>query len=102
MNVVWSDHSLQRFFERDGTSAPIEKIKRAGRLVDIDEEFHCSNLLHTFVCKRVSEIGIVIVTTMLNVGNKRPQTQQNRIYNKREQRLQRRKEMKYDYSERGI
>lgn len=102
MNVEWSDHALRRFCERDGTPVPFERIKRAGKLVDVGDEFHCSNLLHTFVCKRISEVSIIVVTTMLNVGNKRVQTQQNRILNKTERRLQRRKEMKYDYSERGF
>lgn len=79
MNIHWSDHGLERFWERDGTSAPIDRIKRASRLVEIGEEFHVSNILHTFVCKRLSEVSTVIVTVMFNVSNKPRLPKQKRM-----------------------
>ena len=78
MNIVYSEHAEQRFCERDGIAVSLDKIKRIGRLVDIDEEFHVSNVLHTFACKRISEVTVIVMTVMFNVSNKPKQPKQKR------------------------
>lgn len=78
MNIVYSEHAEQRFCERDGIAVSLAKIKRIGRLVDIDEEFHVSNVLHTFASKRISDVTVIVMTVMFNVSNKPKQPKQKR------------------------
>lgn len=90
MNIEQSGtHYVDRFEERasDGDAPPYAKIDRIGRLVDIGEEFHVRTYNNIYVCKRISELTVVIVTVLYNVSNKKHTTRQCRKEIGRRRRL---------------
>ncbi len=89
MNTEQSDHFIIRCEERagNGEAPPLAKIERIGRLVAINEEFHVRTYSYVYVCKRISERSIVIVTILYNVSNKHHTTRQCRKEIGRRRRL---------------
>jgi hypothetical protein len=89
MNIEHADHFMIRCEERaeNGESPPLARIERIGRLVAIDEEFHVRTYSYIYVCKRISERSIVIVTILYNVANKHHTTRQCRKEIGRRRRL---------------
>ena len=89
MNIEQPDHFVIRYEERaeNGEVPPYDKIERIGRLVDIGEEFHVRTCVYIYVCKRISEQSVMIVTILYNVANKSHTTRQCRKEIGRRKRL---------------
>lgn len=89
MNIEQADHFMIRCEERaeNGEPPPLARIERIGRLVAVDEEFHVRTYSYIYVCKRISEWSIVIVTILYNVANKQHSTRQCRKEIGRRRRL---------------
>jgi hypothetical protein len=82
MNIIWSDHAIKTFDDRGQSSAPVDRIERQGRLVQIGEEFHIKTTLNIFVCKRLNDDEIIIVTVMFNTPFKCPPKQRRQDKNR--------------------
>lgn len=97
MNIYWSEHANERAKERgfEGLKAPKEKIARIARLVELNEEFHIKEPLFTWVCKRLTEESVMLVTVLHTLPTmKQPLQRRRQLHKLTRKRL---KGNDYDY-----
>ena len=84
MNIYWSDHANDRALERgfEGLKAPNSKIAKIATLVDIGEEYHVKEPLFTWVCKRITEDSVMLVTVLHTVHGMKPPLQRRKQLHK--------------------
>jgi len=90
MDIYWSEHANERAKERAfaGLKAPNAKIAKIARLVEHGEEFHIKEPLYTWVCKRLTDTSVVLVTILHTVHNmKRPLQRRKELHKQTRKRL---------------
>jgi hypothetical protein len=90
MNIYWSEHASERAMERgfEGLTAPRAKITRIARLVELGEEFHIKEPLFTWVCKRLTDQSVMLVTVLHTVhGMKLPLQRRKQLHKQTRKRL---------------
>lgn len=98
MRIVWSEHATERASERGAFGPPpIHRIEKCGGLVEEGEEFHVTEFLYIWVCKRLDADTTMIVTVLINDDRgKLPRQRRDQAKRSRRMRAIKKREFFYD------